>query len=65
MYSVFNTDRYIIRKNYHLVDLQTLIDSVLQSNNPAEAGQILQQAPHPLEHDEITGMRQNTHMIMV
>ena len=56
MYSVFNTDRYVIRKNYHLVDLQTLIDSVLQSNNPAEAGQILQQAPHPLEHDEITGV---------
>lgn len=56
MYSVFNTDRYIIRKNYHLVDIKTLIDAVMSSNNPAEAGQILSQAPHPLEHDDITGV---------
>ena len=56
MFSVYDTNRYMIRKNYHLVDLKTLIDSVIQSNNPAEAGQILSQAPHPLEHDDITGV---------
>lgn len=56
MYSVFDPRRYEIRKNHALVDLNTYIQSVINNDHPHGSYMEMMSNPHPLIHDEITGV---------
>ena len=56
MYSVFDPRRYEIRKNHALVDLNTYIQSVINNDHPHGSYMEMMSNPHPLVHDEITGV---------
>lgn len=56
MTSPYDIDQFIIRKNYILTDLDSLIEAAIQSNNPLEMQTALSNSHHPLLHDDVTGV---------
>ena len=56
MPGLYDIDRFIIQKNYVLTNLDTLIEAAIQAENPSQMQMALESDPHPLQHEDVTGV---------
>ena len=52
----YDIDRFTIQKNYVLTNLDTLIEAAIQAENPSQMQMALESDPHPLQHEDVTGV---------
>ena len=56
MPGLYDIDRFTIQKNYVLTNLDTLIEAAIQAENPSQMQMALESDPHPLQHEDVTGV---------